>query len=254
MPDADLTTVHQPGRRNELFSPVSFVIPAHNEQEYLPATLTALKLAATMLELEHEIIVVNDDSTDETATVAREFGAIVSDVALRNIGAVRNAGARQTKFDQLFFVDADTEVPVETLRLSLLALSAGCVGGGARVALSDEARIPLIKWLMFLLMVLVWQILGGWAAGCFMFCRRDVFFEFDGFDENYYAAEELFFSRNLKRRGQFRLIKQPVITSARKLHRYPVWQLVRFLLAPMARIWAPLQSRKGLEILYKDPR
>jgi glycosyltransferase involved in cell wall biosynthesis len=254
MPDAVLIPTRQCGRHGELMSPVSFVIPAHNEQDYLPGTLTALKAAAITLELEHEIIVVNDDSTDDTANVARDYGATVVDVSLRNIGAVRNAGARHSKYERLFFVDADTVVPAETLRLSLLALSSGCVGGGAHVALSDEAPIPLIKWLMFLMMVLVWQILGGWAAGCYMFCRREVFFEFGGFDENYYAAEELFFSRNLKLRGRFQLVKHPVITSARKLHHYTVWQLLRFLFAPLARVWAPLRSRKGLEILYKDPR
>ncbi len=68
-----------------------------------------------------------------------------ANVSLRNIGAVRNAGAKLSKFENLIFVDADTLLPMKTLRLALLALSAGCVGGGARVALSNEAPIPLIK-------------------------------------------------------------------------------------------------------------
>lgn len=254
MTEANLSSSHQTELQSDRIMPVSFVIPAHNEQDYLPMTLGALESAAKLLELEHEIIVVNDESTDQTAQVARQHNATVIDVSLRNIGAVRNVGARHAKYSQLFFIDADTVVPAETLRISLQSLSSGCVGGGARVALSDEAPIPLIKWLMFLMMVLVWQVLGGWAAGCFMFCRREIFFEFGGFDENYFAAEELFFSRNLKQRGRFHLVRHPVITSARKLHRYTVWQLMRFLLTSLARIWAPLRSRKGLEILYKDPR
>ena len=254
MPTSDSIPMEQTPNSGNAFEPVSFVIPAHNEQNYLPDTLEAIIAAANQLELQFEVIVVNDDSTDDTATVARKHQATVFDVSLRNIGGVRNAGARQANFEQLFFVDADTIVPVETLRLALVALDSGCVGGGARVALSKEAPIPFVKWLIFLTMVLIWQILGGWAAGCFMFCRRETFFDFDGFDENYFAAEEFFFSRNLKKRGRFLLVKEPVVTSARKLHRYSVWQLLRFMLSPLSRFWAPLRSRKGLEVLYEDQR
>ncbi len=50
MPDADVIPTHQPGRHGEIMSPVSFVIPAHNEQNYLAGTLNALKAAATALD------------------------------------------------------------------------------------------------------------------------------------------------------------------------------------------------------------
>ncbi len=237
-----------------MFQPVSFVIPAHNEQNFLPKTLQTLTESIAVLKLDHEIIVVNDASTDETRRIAEDWGATVVDVELRNIGAVRNAGAQVARHPWLFFIDADTQVPVDTLRGGLEALAGGAVGGGARVGLSDEQRIPFLKYLMYLLMVLVWQIIGGWAAGCFMFCRKDLFLKFGGFDEKFFAAEELFFSRSLKQKGQFRIVKHPVITSARKLHTYSVWQLMRFLALPLSCFWAPLQSKKGLEILYEDRR
>ncbi len=236
------------------FQSVSFIIPAHDEQNYLPETLKALTESIEVLQLQHEIIVVNDASIDETRGIAEQWGAKVLDVDLRNIGAVRNAGAQAAQYPWLFFIDADTQVPAKTLRGGLEALANGDVGGGARVGLSDELPIPLFKYTMVLLMVLVWQILGGWAAGCFMFCRKDLFLEFGGFDEKFFAAEELFFSRSLKQKGKFRIVKHPVITSARKLHSYSAWQLMRFLASPLSQFWAPLQSKKGLEILYEDRR
>lgn len=236
------------------FSPLSFVIPAHNEEQYLEKTIRAIQDAIGELKLDAEIVVVNDDSTDRTAEVATSMGANVVDVELRNIGAVRNAGAKAAQHDWLFFVDADTQVRTETIRRALVCLAEGDVGGGAHVELEEQQSLFWFKQLMVDAVVLVWQILGGWAAGCFMFCRREAFESFGGFDENYFAAEEYFFSRNLKRLGRFRLVPAPVITSARKLHRYSTWELVQFVVSPLRNLRKPLTSKKGLEILYEDKR
>jgi glycosyltransferase involved in cell wall biosynthesis len=233
---------------------ISFVVPAHNEENFLPATLNALHSAARQLKLDYEILVVNDSSSDATGEIARNHGAAVIDVELRNIGAVRNAGAQHAQYPWLIFVDADTIVPPETLSETVRKLAEGYVGGGARVTLSSEKKITFLKRVLFAMVVLIWHILGRWAAGCYMFCQRDQFLDFGGFDERYFAAEELFFSLQLKRRGKFGLVSAPVITSARKLHAYSCWQLFCFLLAPLKRFWAPLRSPKGLDILYKDER
>ena len=242
------------GNKTPDFQSVSFVIPAHNEQQFIGDTIIAIQKAVNELALTAEIIVVNDDSTDDTVAIARNLGARTLNVAIRNIGAVRNAGAGIAKYDWLFFVDADTIVPTETFRQSLLYLAAGDVGGGSRVVIDESQPIFWVKRLMYLSVVLVWQIIGGWAAGCFMFCKKDVFDTFDGFDEAYFAGEELFFSLQLKRLGRFRLVRHPVVTSARKLHRYSSWQLARFVVVPLLNLRSTLKSKCGLEILYEDNR
>jgi glycosyltransferase involved in cell wall biosynthesis len=236
------------------FQPVSFVIPAHNEQRYIGKTITALVKAIRDLGVTAEIIVVNDESTDDTVSVAESLGARTINVALRNIGAVRNAGARVAKYDWLIFVDADTTVPTETLRRSLVALSRGDVGGGARVEVEGQETLFWVKRMMCFTVILGWQVIGGWAAGCFMFCRKESFESFGGFDENYFAAEEFFFSRRLKELGRFRLVRHPVVTSARKLHRYSTWQLCSFIFSPLRNWRSPFSSKSGLEILYEDIR
>ncbi len=238
------------------FPEVSFVVPAHNEQQYLAATLEQLGAIARQLVDRCEIIVVNDASTDRTSAIARQSGARVIDVELRNIGAVRNAGAKEAQYGWIVFVDADTIVPLETLEGSLRALRKGAVGGGAFVALDESQPIHWFKMGLYYLISLVWQTVGRWAAGCYMFCRKDALELFGGFDENYFAAEELFFSRELKRLGKFQLVRHPVLTSARKFHGYTVGQMLRFVLLPMTALLRgkPLQSRYGLELLYKDDR
>lgn len=235
------------------WQPISFVIPAHNEARFIKPTILAIQAAVAETGAVAEVIVVDDDSVDDTAAIATSLGAKVVSVSLRNIGAVRNAGARQASHDWLFFVDADTLLPSATLAAALNALAQGAVGGGARVDL-DNHRLFWPKRLMYYAVVMVWLVLGRWAAGCFMFCRKEAFESFGGFDEAYFAAEELWFSLQLKRRGKFQLLQQPVITSARKLHKYSTWQLIRFITAPLLSLTQPLQSRKGLDVLYRDER
>ncbi|MFT5300400.1 MAG: hypothetical protein ACI87E_002483 [Mariniblastus sp.] len=53
----------------------------------------------------------------------------------------------------------------------------------------------VVKRIIYLSAVVVWQVIGRWAAGCYMFCCKADFDSFGGFDEQYFAAEELFFSR-----------------------------------------------------------
>ena len=112
---------------------ISFIVPAYNEEVMVGATVRTLRASASALGAPYELLVVDDDSTDATADVARDSGAAVLQVKLRQIAAVRNAGARAARGDLLVFVDADTLVPENTLRAMLDAVSGGAIGGGARV-------------------------------------------------------------------------------------------------------------------------
>lgn len=232
---------------------LSIVIPAHNEAAYLPATLEALQSALSALEIRSEIIVVDDASTDATSEIAKARDCRVHRVELRNIGAVRNAGAEQALGSWLIFVDADTCVPAQTVCQTVEFLSQGILGGGAWVQADKIETYSWTKRWMFATVATVWLKWGRWAAGCYMFCTREAFQKVGGFNTKYFAAEEFFFSRALKRVGPFRLVTHPVVTSTRKLKTYSTWQLFRFLVGPIVT-GSFLRSRRGLEILYEDRR
>lgn len=233
---------------------LSIVIPAHNEEKFVQPTLDSLVGGASKLDLGWEIIVVDDDSTDRTAEIVKENGLVLEQVKLRNIGAVRNAGAKSARGKWLVFVDADTIVPESTLAMTVENLRNGVAGGGARVDLPNLDELSLVKRMMYHSVVTTWQRLGRWAAGCYMYTSKECFEQFGGFDERYFAAEELFFSRNVKKRGKFVIVAEPVITSSRKLENYSVWQLARFLTRPMFTTRGVFRTKKGLEILYEDKR
>src|SRR5688500_19292842 len=107
---------------------ISVVIPAFNEEAYLGQTLAGLDRAAALLrekvKLSAELVVVDNDSSDSTAEVAREFGAAVVKEAQHNVAKVRNTGASAARGDDLVVVDADTIVPAE-----LLCRTVGGMGG-----------------------------------------------------------------------------------------------------------------------------
>jgi glycosyltransferase involved in cell wall biosynthesis len=192
---------------------VSIIIPAYNEEFLLGATIRALQEGVAAQDVPAEIIVVDDGSTDRTADIAREHGARLVSVHVRHIAAARNAGARAAAGDVLVFVDADTIVPTTLLKRAVEAIDAGAVGGGAGVR--QDTGEP--QWGAAAIVVAAWILrVAKWAAGCFVFVRRDVFERVGGFDERYFASEEIHLSRAVKKHGRFVILPEDVITSGRK--------------------------------------
>jgi glycosyltransferase involved in cell wall biosynthesis len=230
----------------------SFVIPAHNEEFALPACLNSIHRTAQSLALDYEVIVVDDDSQDRTSEIAREHGAKVERVQLRKIGAVRNAGAIKATGDVFVFVDADTCIDQKTVAGVRAAISAGWQGGGAAVRFDRPINLfPLFLAHSFELLWVHWLKL---AAGCFVWVRADTFRKIGGFDERYFAAEEMYLSLAIKRHGRFKIIRNPVLTSARKLRFYSLPKLLSIIIVPL--ILGPLawRSSRWLSILYQTQR
>jgi len=230
---------------------LSIVIPAWNEERTLPATLAALRAAVDALDCGAEILVVDDGSTDATAAVAEREGARVLSGHWRQIAAVRNAGARETRGRYLVFVDADTIVPAATLRRAVEVMRGGAVGGGANVVLDAPApwaiRVPL--WIF----MTTYRLLGH-AAGCFVFSTREAFEAVGGFDERFFASEEIGLTKRLRAMGRFVKIRPPVVTSARKVRLYEPLPLLRQSISLLLRGPAAWQSREGLGIWYEGRR
>jgi glycosyltransferase involved in cell wall biosynthesis len=192
---------------------LSFVVPAYNEEKYLAPTLAAIHEAARAVGELYEIVVANDDSSDATAQVAEAGGARVITIHKRQIAGTRNAGAAAAKGDWLVFVDADTQVNADVVRGTVEAFRGGAVAGGALVRFDGGPR--WVQWTTPIVVFLFRHI--KWAAGCFLFARRDVFEKVGGFDERFYASEEIHLSRALKRHGRFVMVDASVVRGEKGL-------------------------------------
>ena len=226
---------------------LSLIIPAHNEAALIGATLAALRKAAETLHLDHEIIVVDDASTDATAAIAATNGARVLHVAHRQIAATRNAGAVAARGDRMVFVDADTLVDAALLAAAITAMDHGAVGGGCRVQLVGRVRWRERVFTAALMHVFRWVKI---APGCFLFCTRTAFDAVGGFDERWYAGEDVAMSRSLAAHGRFVILREAALTSDRKLHTFTVREHLQLIWRFLRGGRNILRSRKALALWY----
>jgi glycosyltransferase involved in cell wall biosynthesis len=230
---------------------VSFVIPAHNEAVLLPRTIQAMRNVGEALSLGAEIVVADDASEDATGEIAASMGARVVRVENRQIAATRNAGAGAATGDLLIFVDADTMVTEGAVRGALAAVEAGAAYGGARV--ECDGWIPGWSRVALRVVQALYRLLGL-ASGAFLFVRSDVFEASGGFDQTLYAGEEADLSRRLRRLGRYAWVREPVITSGRKLRTHSARELLVEILRLAIGGRRRVARREHLDLWYGPRR
>ncbi len=209
--------------RNTMPIKLSVIIPAYNEEEYLPKCLAALKQARSQLpgQADVETIVVDNASTDRTAEIAKAEGARIVKEPEHHLSKIRNTGARAARGEHLLFVDADSIVHTSTLKCVVQMLENDHVIGGGGYVAYDGRRF--YRFISDLLNFVVVRRGGAW--GTFIYCRNDAFRSIGGFDESLYGTEELAFAKALrkeaKRTGaEFAVIREILVTaSSRRLHK-----------------------------------
>ena len=110
---------------------ISIIIPVHNSQGTLPECLTAILKSDYK---NYEIILVDDDSTDNSANIAKQFPChIINTKINKGAAAARNLGAQEAKNEILLFVDSDIIIKPDSISKIIAHLSkdntiAGVVG------------------------------------------------------------------------------------------------------------------------------
>ncbi len=90
---------------------VAFVIPAYNEEALVGKCVESVLAEVKRSGRDAEIVVVNNNSTDRTAEIARSYGVRVVDETEKGLVAARDAGFRATTGELVANIDADTLVP-----------------------------------------------------------------------------------------------------------------------------------------------
>ena len=226
---------------------LSLIIPAYNEQDYLPALLNSVEVARAGfkgLDDSIEIIVADNCSTDRTAEVALSYGCRVVRVEKRVIAAVRNAGAAAAKGDILMFVDADSDIHRDTFNAVEIAMSEPGIIGGA-TGIKMERMSPGIALSYWAMVPMLW--ITGIDTGV-VFCRKKDFIATDGYNEEVLFAEDVQFLMNLKQLGRSRdqkLVKlhsARAITSARKFDERGDWHYFPILVRGFLGLFLPVTS------------
>jgi glycosyltransferase involved in cell wall biosynthesis len=208
---------------------VSVIIPVYNSADHLKSCLASLaQWPAGPLEL----IVVDDGSTDNSAEVARSFGAkVLSTGGRKGPARARNIGARAARGEILFFIDSDVCVHPDTLERVRRDFTEdpeldALIGSYD----SSPAAPDFISQYRNLMHSFVHQRGRREACTFWSGCgaiRRKVFLEHAGFDESYArpAIEDIELGYRLRQAGSKMLLDKDLQVT--HLKHWTFWGLIK---------------------------
>jgi glycosyltransferase involved in cell wall biosynthesis len=98
---------------------LSIIIPAHNEEKRLPGTLEQIFQFLSQQPFTHEVVVVENGSTDRTYEVAKEFASRHGNLTViqseKGKGAAVRRGMLAANGEYRFMCDADLSMPVDEI-------------------------------------------------------------------------------------------------------------------------------------------
>ena len=187
---------------------LAIIIPTLNEEPALRSNLPGTARQADLL------VVADGGSTDGSVDVARQHGAEVIE-ADRGRGCQLEAGARAAiagGADWLVFLHADTTLPPGAKALLQAACEQEAVGGGFTVRFDDPRALFRLGAAVVNLRTRLFRIPLGDQA---QFVRANVFDRLGGF-KDWPILEDLDLGIRLRRHGRIAILREPVITAARR--------------------------------------
>jgi glycosyltransferase involved in cell wall biosynthesis len=200
---------------------ISVVIPAHNEEEFLPETLDALKKQTYR---GFETIVVTNGCTDRTAEVVRGKCDQLYELDERGLGPARNLGAAKARGNLLLFLDADTLLEPTALHTIARKFKRHHSAGTLR---GEPDRAKSSYKLIYFLKNFVHKTHAHHGSSGVILCWKDHFDAVGGFDNELYLRENSDLMKKLRQFGSYKYISQtPAITSMRRYEKTGTSEMV----------------------------
>lgn len=198
---------------------ISLIIPTKNEEKYLPKLLDSIKKQKFG---KYEILVADADSTDRTTQIAKKYGCRVVKGGSPSFG--RNQGAKFSKYNYLFFLDADIILPRDFFRQALKQIEENNLGvaGTLQEPIKTNKKVKdLIYKLFYGISNKSMMVLQYTRFPCMqvcMFCKKEIHVKINGFDETLIFGEDSEYSKMVSRFGKFRILNtEKVKISPRRL-------------------------------------
>ncbi len=221
---------------------ISIIIPTLNEEKYLPILLNSIK-DQNFLGFEYEIIISDAKSTDKTIEIAKEYNCKIIKGGIPAKG--RNEGARKSKGELLFFVDADVVLTKDFIYKAIKEFEKKKLDIASFRILPKKGRVATFLFNIYYNypLIILEKILPHTAIGILI--KRDLFFKVNGFDETLFLAEDHDLGRRAAKISKFGIIKSVIIfTSTRRFKkdgyiktfiRYSLCQLHMIFIGPVRK-------------------
>ena len=230
---------------------VSVIVPVYSAEKYLERCLLAVEASRYR---HYEVIVVNDGSTDASAQVAAELGAVVLQMPSQSgPAAARNRGAQKAQGDILFFVDSDVLIQEDTIERIVFDFlnepEIGALFGSYDDTPADEGFCSQYKNLQH---HYVHQHGNRDAFTFWTGCgaiRREVFHEAGGFDSEKYpvpSIEDIELGQRLRAMGYRILLDKDL--QVKHLKRWRFIELIRTDVFQRAIPWSKLLLEKQEDV------
>jgi peptidoglycan/xylan/chitin deacetylase (PgdA/CDA1 family) len=232
---------------------ISIVIPALNEEKLLPDCLRSLRNQDHAGE--YEIIVADNGSTDNTADIARQFGArVITCSEEKSVFYARQVGADAASGDIIAQADADTVYPEDWLR----RIAEKFASRPEVVAITGRFVYRKSPWWAGCEYFL--RRFGNWITSLFgppvvisgatLAFRRWAFESLNGYRGLTYSADQIGITNRLSKLGKVIYDKDLyVITSSRAVQK-PVYVIIRDLFGHLSR-WVLFSIREQMRSAHR---
>lgn len=219
---------------------LSIIIPALNEEEYLPKLLDSVKKQKFS---DYEIILADAGSKDRTLEIAKKYNCKITSGGLPAKG--RNEGAKIAQGDILLFLDADAILPKNFLEKAINIFEQKKLGiAGFPVMPPDGKMIDKFFYNFLNVFSFLTQKFMPYTA-CAILAKKSVHNAIGGFDERVILLEDYLYGKSASKISKYRFMRElPFYTSARRFKkegRFKVYS--KYILAQLHMLFfGPVKS------------
>lgn len=202
---------------------VSIVIPAYNEQSYIENCLFSLLRSEQKTNIDYEVILVDNNSTDKTVEVAKKFKKgmnlkIVSEKK-QGRGAARARGFEKAQGEIILSADADTSFYKGWIETLTSDIKDEVVATATSANIKDCSFLTNLSYnFMQSQAAYLYRIIFGysWLVGFSFAILRSAYEKSGGFNPHLQAQEDIDLSLRVAKVGRIKFIDKPVIISGRR--------------------------------------
>lgn len=211
---------------------ISFIIPAYNEEKYIGKCLESIIKEASSSQIESEIIIVNNASTDRTKEVAMSFTnsqikVRIVDEPQKGVNSARQTGFRVASGNLIAYIDADSQLTPNWIETALNKINKPTIVAVSGPAIFHDLPIAtnLIIWVFYYLAYITYLVnrfilkSGSLALGANILIKKQALQKIGGPDTTFqfYGDDTDLAKRLSKVGGVIFTFKLPIYTSGRRL-------------------------------------